>query len=361
MSPRRSIFLGTTLLAPGRGGIARVARMTARALVEAGLEIELLSLLDRHPVEIAGARARLAHGSKLRYLLLCRTMASRSYAAIYDAVGMARAHPQLWSRHIPYATWMHGIEAWYGLHPRRRRALFNADLVLANSNFTLQKFETLHRRLPVARVCWLGTEDDDPPMHRPTFEGRPIVLCLGRIEADQGYKGHRELITIWPKITSKVPRARLVIAGGGSGLRTISDLARSSPAAATIDVLGFVSEAHIESLWKAAHLFTMPSRNEGFGIVYAEAMRWGLPVIASTHDAGSEVNIDGVTGFNANLDKRDDLADRLISLLTNTSTAATFGAAGHERWRQHFRFSAFAGRLQQSLAGFVGNQPSLAA
>ena len=69
-----------TLLSPGHGGIARVARMTTRTLAEAGHPLNLLSLLDKVPVDISGIRAKSANGSKLQYLLRCHA-ASQVIAA----------------------------------------------------------------------------------------------------------------------------------------------------------------------------------------------------------------------------------------------------------------------------------------
>ena len=89
----------------------------------------------------------------------------------------------------------------------------------------------------------------------------------------------------------------------------------------------------------------MPSRQEGFGIAYAEAMRYGLSVIASRQDAGQEVNVDGVTGYNVDLDAEGALADRLIALLSSREMASAFGAAGARRWAEHYRYSQFKARF----------------
>ena len=61
-----------------------------------------------------------------------------------------------------------------------------------------------------------------------------------------------------------------------------------------IEFRGFVPDEQIEDVWASATLFAMPGVMEGFGLVYIEAMRHGLPVIASVHDAAPEINLDGI-------------------------------------------------------------------
>jgi phosphatidylinositol alpha-1,6-mannosyltransferase len=136
-----------------------------------------------------------------------------------------------------------------------------------------------------------------------------------------------------------------VIVGSGTGLAAIRDKVRSSTVASSIDVLGYVSELKMPELFESAHVLAMPSRQEGFGIVYIEAMRHGLPVIASRHDAGQEINVDGETGFNVDLDRKNELTERLIELLSNADRAAAMGEVGFRRWQQHFRYSSFADRF----------------
>jgi phosphatidyl-myo-inositol dimannoside synthase len=108
----------------------------------------------------------------------------------------------------------------------------------------------------------------------------------------------------------------------------------------------------LPDIWKSTVVFAMPSRGEGFGLSYIEAMRWGVPVIASTHDAGREVNIHNETGLNVDLEHQSELADALIELLRDRDLARRMGAAGQRRWREHFCYSAFRKRFLGELKYF---------
>ncbi|MGJ0533335.1 glycosyltransferase family 4 protein [Methylocystis sp.] len=341
-----SFLLGSATLRAGNGGIARVGRLTARALLDTGADVRLLSLGDYEAPEIMGCSATIARGSKLRFWLHCQMAALSKTHFVYDCPGVARAHPHFISR--PYAVWLAGLEACESIRPEIDRALRRADLVLAISNYALARFEALRGPLPQAQVCWLGTEDDDEPA-APEFAGPPTALILARMWEEEGRKGHAELIGCWPYVLARIPNARLLVVGGGKGRANLEAAAGRSLASRQIEFTGYVPEAEIDRVWGQAHLLAMPSRQEGFGMVYIEAMRRGLPVIASRHDAGQEVNVDNETGFNVDLDRPAELVDRLARLLGNPTQCAEMGAAGRRRWRKHFRYSAFASRVSEHI------------
>ncbi len=294
-----------------------------------------------------------ASGSRARFAWSAHKAAFIRSHFIYDFVGMARAHCRLPLLRRPFLTWIHGIEAWEGTRPDRVAWARRADVLLSNSAYTRDRAERVHGGFAGAKVCWLATEWDEPPPLRPGASGPPTVLMIGRFDAGGGYKGHRELVECWPKVVSVVPGARLLFVGRGPGRPVIEQQAAQSAARSGIEFRGFVPEEELDSLWAESSVFAMPSRGEGFGLVYIEAMRHGVPVVASVHDAAPEVNLDGVTGFNVNLDRPDELPDRLIFLLKNPERAAEMGRQAQERWESHFRYTCFRERFLPILREFL--------
>lgn len=359
MSDRPRLLLAAESMAATNSGIARVARLVSRVL--SGLQSQnrcrATALSFRNTGEPASPGllpARSSHGSRLNFVQRLSAALFRYDAFIYDGPGMARGHQWLpWPRR-PFLTWCHGIESWPGTaHPKQVETAKRADSLIAITAFSRDRARQNEPSYDRARVCWLATEADVIPAIPRTASGPPRVTILSRVD-HFSYKGHPELIRCWPRVRAAVPDAVLTIAGSGPGLEEMRTQARQTGLPETsIEIRGFIPEADLDRLWSETTVFAMPSRGEGFGLVYIEAMRWGIPVVASVHDAGQEINLHGQTGWNVNLDHPEELAEALIDLLRNREQADAFGRNGQRRWEHHFRYTAFRERFETILQDFV--------
>lgn len=348
------IQLSATRLDLGASGIGRVARLMARVLGEAlsagQLDVRALALSPA-PERVFGIGVRSAADSQLKFLARNMLACMRADCVLYDFAGLARAHVKPPFKR-PYLAWMHGIEVWERARPAYLEHLRAADLLLVNSAHTRERAGLLHTGLDRARVCWLATESDEPAP--PLLEDHPpTVTILSRIEASDDYKGHRELIEAWPRVRKLVSDAQLAIIGDGSGRAALEALARRHAPDAGIQFLGFVPEREIPTLFRRSTVFAMPSRGEGFGLAYIEAMRFGIPVVASVHDAAPEINLHGVTGLNVDLAQPNALSAALSQLLAEPQLARSYGAAGRARWAEHFRYARFRERFSEHLAALI--------
>ena len=355
MDGKQRVFIGAESFAPKASGIGRVARLVAKVLGEevrdGHLEVSGNALNDSQPSREFGFPLDSSQGSHWRFVRHSYAACLSRAACIYDHLGIARAHLQLPFHRQPFMAFIHGIEVWEQAPTHRIKWARKADILLANSQFTREKAQRCHGGFDQAIVCWLATETDTLP-DVVKKSGPPTVLIVGRIDWPC-YKGQVEVVSAWPSVLAAIPEARLVVAGNGDGLNPLRQLAARLPCADRIEFRGFVPESQMDELWATATVFAMPSRKEGFGLVYIEAMRQAVPVIASIHDASSEVNLDGETGYNVNLDRPDELRDRLIYLLKNPDAAAALGRQGQARWAKHFRYSAFRERFLPIVSDFV--------
>lgn len=353
----RKVLLAAESLTAHNGGVAQVACLMARAISEeaatGALHGRAVVLNDCQGTPAYRLPVAEACGSRLRFVAQVQGAAFRHTHFVYDFLGMARAHCRLPGLRRPAMTYLHGIEVWENTFANRIRTARKVDYLLANTHYTRDRAERVHGGFARARVCWLATNTDEaPPLRTPS--GRPTALIVGRMD-ELSYKGHRELIACWPKVVSAVPEARLLIVGGGLRREAFQQLAAGSPVAAHIEFTGLVPWDKMPDVWSQANVFAMPSRGEGFGLVYVEAMRQGLPVLASVHDAAPEINLEGRTGYNVNLDNPDELPERLIYLLKDSARAAELGRSGRQRWAEHFCYSAFQMRFLPLLREFLAD------
>ena len=252
----------------------------------------------------------------------------------------------------PYAVFLHGIEAWKRLTSNEKQALAQADLRIANSCYTAARVAEAHPDVGPIVACPLAL----PPSPHVTSAGPPApalgphaVLVVGRMNRNERYKGHDELIDAWPLVVDKVPDAQLVIAGTGDDVQRLMEKAAASRAGGYIRFNGFVSKTRLDSLYQSAALFALPSRGEGFGLVYLEAMARRLACIGSIHDAAGEVIVDGETGRLVDQHDVAALAETIAALLLDEDNRRRMGEAGHARLTTEFTFERFRDRIRGLL------------
>jgi phosphatidylinositol alpha-1,6-mannosyltransferase len=244
------------------------------------------------------------------------------------------------ARRVPYAVFLHGVEAWKPLDAHRFGALQNARLRIANSEFTARQVALANPGLGDIAVCPLSlTKGASLSSVMPATARRPVVLMVGRLATSERYKGHDRVIAAWPAVKARVPDAELAIVGDGDDVDRLQDLARKSGVAESVRFAGFLDRQQLEAEYATAALLTLPSRGEGFGLVYLEAMAHGLPCVGSTHDAGAEVI--GDAGLTVDPDDLDAVAAAIVALLESPERRQQMGDAGHRRVQRYFTYDRF--------------------
>jgi glycosyltransferase involved in cell wall biosynthesis len=119
----------------------------------------------------------------------------------------------------------------------------------------------------------------------------------------------------------------------------------------SVTFTGRVSDEELGRIYCESAVYAMPSEGEGFGLVFAEAMSYALPCIASRFDAGSEVVVHGETGLHVDPNDDASLLEALLRLLDDESLRRELGVAGRRRAQEHFGLEAFGRNLLAALSG----------
>lgn len=253
------------------------------------------------------------------------------------------------SRGTKVLAFLHGIEAWRKLKLRTRFSARCVTQFLSNSDFTWRRFLECNPRFATIshRTVTLGlgeplNGDGSACCGSPTAQA---ALMIARLSPTEDYKGHREMISCWPLVLQQLPAAQLWVAGDGDLRPELRRLTNLMGLTESVRFLGSVSEPEKESLIHRSRCLAMPSRAEGFGLVYLEAMRRGRPCLVSDRDAGREVVNPPEAGLSVNPDDPEALAGAVVRLLTEGPEWERWSRQARERYERHYT----AGRFRQRL------------
>lgn len=346
------VFVSTGLELDG-GGRAAAGRLLAGAAArfarERGMAFRLLTLgRDGSPSPEVETRSFAGRQAALAWSLWRGQAARRRVAYVFDLLGPARVQAYVPAGlRAPYLIPLYGIEVWRPLSRDRRKALANATVRFAISRHTLDRALPFCPDLAGTAVLPLALEEREPAGEADAAllarAGKGFLLIVGRMASGERYKGHDQVLAALP------PNARLVVAGDGDDRPRLEAKAAELRVADRVFFTGFVSEATLAELYRRCAALVMPSRGEGFGLVYLEAMRAGKPCVAARGSAAEEVVMDGATGALVDPDDRQELARALADLLGDPEKARRMGESGRERWQSEFGADRFRERLAPML------------
>src|SRR5262249_41094991 len=150
-------------------------------------------------------------------------------------------------------------------------------------------------------------------------------------------KGYEHLFRAMASLKGRTDRpVRLLIAGRGALEAAFRDEVRALGCEDVIQFLGFRND--VPDLMAAADLLVLPSVAEAFGLVLAEALYLGTPVVATRVGGIPEIVTDGVDGILVPPADSQALADALLDLLHDPERRRRMAGAGRQKVVERFRF-----------------------
>ena len=127
--------------------------------------------------------------------------------------------------------------------------------------------------------------------------GRVVLMTFGRMAGRERAKGFDRMIETMPRLLERDPRFTYLIAGTGDDMPRLKRKAADFGVAERVVFTDLVPEDRKADYFRLADVYVMPSRGEGFGFVFLEAMACGIPAVASRSDGGFEAIREGQLGI----------------------------------------------------------------
>lgn len=250
---------------------------------------------------------------------------------------------------LPFVVTFHGYDAGFLKGPysrsyrhfvNRRHIVFErADKIIAVSNFMKNRLLELGCPPKKIVVHYIGINLE---LFNPAQSKRdPVILSVGRLIER---KGALDLINAMSEVRQRFPAARLSIVGDGDMEEELRR--RAQELNLNVEFLGVQSPGQVHELMNRASVFCLPSRDEAFGMVYAEAQAMELPVVAYANSGVNEAVVDGVTGFLSRTGDIKELSSNMIKLLENPELREEMGKKGREHVKQNFDIGAQTRKLE---------------
>jgi len=194
-----------------------------------------------------------------------------------------------------------------------------------------------------------GISIDDGESVAAIGGGEVAFIAVGRLAE---IKNHRLMLHAFHEALKLGAAARLIIVGDGPERENIESYLRANRLEDKVTLLGFRSD--VGELLRAADVFVLTSRYEGISVALLEAMRAGLPVIATRVGGVPETVRDGRTGLLVGPGDAPGLARAMCQLVDSEQLRREMGRRGREFLIEEFSLAAMGGRYGRIYASAAG-------
>jgi glycosyltransferase involved in cell wall biosynthesis len=222
----------------------------------------------------------------------------------------------------PYGFIAYGVDVW---NLKNYSGLTNSNFIISLSQYTKNKILENNKNLKISilvinpivdieRFKILDTKTKVFSQYNLPFN-KKIILTICRLAKSEKYKGYDKVIQVLPKILEQVKDAVYVLIGDGDDLVDVKKLIEELNLKEKVYLLGAIKNEFIPQILNTADVFIMPSKGEGFGIVFIEALACGVPVIAGNKDASKEALLNGELGILVDPDNVNEIAGAIVKVL----------------------------------------------
>jgi glycosyltransferase involved in cell wall biosynthesis len=257
---------------------------------------------------------------------------------------------------IPYTVLTYGKEVWEPLKNQEHRALTSASGIWTISRYSRDRAcvaNGLNPKIVQMMPCAIDGDKFTPGSKQPELAkkygltGAKVLMTVARLWSGDIYKGVDVTIRALPQIAQVFPEVKYLVIGRGDDQPRLAKLAAYLGVSDRVVFAGFVATEELMEHYRLADAYIMPSQ-EGFGIVYLEAMACGVPVLSGDDDGSADPLQDGKLGWRVPHRSPDAVAAASIEMLRGDDQRCD-GEWLREQAIALFGIDAFQQHLQKML------------
>ncbi|MHC5612008.1 MAG: glycosyltransferase family 4 protein [Nostoc sp.] len=261
---------------------------------------------------------------------------------------------------IPYTVLTYGKEVWEPLKNQEHRALTSAAGIWAISRYSRDRTclaNSLNPKMVEMMPCAIDGDKFTPGSKQPELAkkygltGAKVLMTVARLWSGDIYKGVDVTIRALPQIAQVFPEVKYLVIGRGDDQPRLAKLAKNLGVSDRVVFAGFVATEELIEHYRLADAYIMPSQ-EGFGIVYLEAMACGIPVLSGDDDGSADPLQDGKLGWRVPHRNPNAVAAACIEMLQGDDQRCD-GEWLREQAIALFGLDAFQQQLQKILLSSV--------
>ncbi|MES2848918.1 MAG: glycosyltransferase family 4 protein [Bacteroidota bacterium] len=333
---KKILFL-TLRIFSATGGIEKVCKVVSMALNGLSKNLQVFSMYDKtgdaDEKYIEAAIFRGYNQQKIKFVWDAVMKGTKMDVIIVSHINILSIGYiiKLLSPKTKLVLYAHGIEVWGPLSIIRKKMLQKCDTIIAVSNFTKEKmivqYKLANEKLAVINNCidpYLPVidhkEKDESLKNRYHFSNNDIILLtLTRLSSKELYKGYDNVLISLTHLKDRFPNVKYLIVGKYDIAeknrldKIISDYSLQQ----YVVFSGYVHDEELAKHYCLADIYVMPSKKEGFGIVFVEAMHYGLPVIAGNKDGSKDALLNGRLGILVDPDNQEEIDAAVEKIIVN--------------------------------------------
>lgn len=373
MRQRKISFLVLTAFS-SMGGIEKFNRAFMKAMIELQeplhFKADFAGMHDDHsdPSYVPAGSFRPFHGQKIKFVIQNFLESLKADELIIGHMNLAAVGVlfKLFRPGKKLTVICHGIEVFEPVSGLQKILLRKADRLLAVSSFTKNKL-IQQQQMPAEKIS-IFPNTLDPHFQLPSAFSKPsflkerygigeneqVIFTLTRLNSAEGYKGYDKVISVLPQLVKSGQPFKYILAGKADETeqKRMEEFIAAGGLQQYVLMPGFIADEEVTAHYLLADVFVMPSKGEGFGIVYLEAMACGLPVIAGNKDGSTEALQFGELGTLIDPDDTEQLQKAITTVLQQQKEAKLL----QQKMLRFFSFEHYKERLQHHLEE-TGKQP----